>query len=354
MLESSNIKKTAIVLFNLGGPDSLKSIQPFLFNLFYDPAIINLPNPLRFFVAKLISFTRSKKANKIYSLIGNKSPILEETILQKKALTELLQKNKNINFKIFICMRYFSPRASETIKEIEQYKPHEIILLPLYPQFSTTTTGSSINEFFSIISSSKVNNVIIKTICCYCTESDYIKSHITLINESITKIKHAASFRILFSAHSLPVKIINQGDPYQWQIELTVKRIIDDINIKDLDYRISYQSKIGPVEWLKPSTEDEIKNACIDKKALIIVPIAFVSEHVETLVELDIDYRSIANKYQLQYIRVPTLRINELFISSLTNIVQSFINHNAMSNICSSSNLQKICPAFLKQCPCTG
>ena len=354
MSENTDIRKAekvAIVLLNLGGPDSLNSVQSFLFNLFYDPAIIRLPNPLRFLIAKLISFIRTEKAKAIYALIGNKSPILAETILQKKALADLLAQKITTKFEIFICMRHWHPRAYTVIDQIKQYQPQEIILLPLYPQFSTTTTGSAINEFRNLINNSEINKVPIKTICCYSGESDYIKAHLILIKQAIAAIKDDAKFRILFSAHSLPVKIINEGDPYQWQIEQTVKQIIAEINIKDLDYRISYQSKVGPVEWLKPTTEDEIKNAGIENKSLIVVPIAFVSEHVETLVELDIEYGNIANLYQIQYIRVATLRISELFINSLANIIQRFINNN-VNDICSSSSLKRICPDKFVKCPC--
>lgn len=340
--------KIAIILFNLGGPDSLSAVKPFLFSLFYDKAIINLPNPFRYFIAKIISILRNKKSQAIYSLIGNKSPILDETEAQKRALTEKLKLDLGDNFEIFIIMRHFHPRASEIIKQIKQYAPSEIILLPLYPQFSSTTTGSSINDFMNYFHKNYLS-IPIKTICCYPLEKDFIDSHISLIKQSIEKITNS-NFRILFSAHGLPVKIIEAGDPYQWQIQQTVQAIINNLNIENLDYKITYQSRVGPVEWLKPNTEEEIEIAAKHGKTLIIVPIAFVSEHVETLIELDIEYKQIADKYKTQYIRVPALSVSKVFIDSLAKIVLNAINQ-PNGSITSSMN-KKLCPSNFTMCLC--
>ncbi|MCC8371620.1 MAG: ferrochelatase [Rickettsia endosymbiont of Pseudomimeciton antennatum] len=359
MLENLDIKiskkKIAIVLFNLGGPNSLNSVKKFLFNLFYDRAIINLPNPLRFIIAKIISIIRNKKSQKIYSLIGNKSPILQETESQKDAITEKLKTTINDDFKIFIAMRHFYPNSKETVKRINEYNPSEIILLPLYPQFSSTTTGSSIKEFISSFQKNRYSNsnIPIKTICCYPMDDQFIKSHLSLIKRSLKKLKNKEIFRILFSAHGLPKKIIKAGDPYQWQIEKTVENLVSNLNIDNLDYKITYQSRVGPIEWLKPNTEDEIKVAGKESKSLIIVPIAFVSEHVETLVELDIEYRRIADEYQIEYIRTPALGINKLFINSLAKMVSNLVDYGEETKnlICSSIN-KKICPDNFTMCPC--
>ncbi|WP_425363165.1 ferrochelatase [Candidatus Tisiphia endosymbiont of Hybos culiciformis] len=359
MLENLNTKisrkKIAIVLFNLGGPDSLSSVKQFLFNLFYDRAIINLPNPLRFILAKIISITRNKKSQKIYSLIGNKSPILQETESQKDAIIEKLRSIINDDFKIFIAMRHFYPNSKEAIRKINEYNPSEIILLPLYPQFSSTTTGSSIKDFVSSFQKDTHSNqnIPIKTICCYPTDNEFIEAHLLLIKKSLKKLKNKDIFRILFSAHGLPTKIIKAGDPYQWQIEKTVENLVSNLNIDNLDYKITYQSRVGPVEWLKPNTEDEIEVAGKENKPLIIVPIAFVSEHVETLVELDMEYRKIADKYKIEYIRTPALGINKLFISSLTKMISNLVNggEGTKNLICSSIN-KKICPGNFTMCPC--
>ncbi|WP_341756896.1 MULTISPECIES: ferrochelatase [unclassified Candidatus Tisiphia] len=359
MLENLDIKisqkkNIAIVLFNLGGPDSLSSVKRFLFNLFYDRAIINLPNPLRFIISKIISIARNKKSQKIYSLIGDKSPILQETESQRFAITEKLKSTINDNFKIFIAMRHFYPNSKEAIKRINEYNPSEIILLPLYPHFSSTTTGSSIKDFLSSFQNTYSNsNIPIKTICCYPIDDQFINAHLSLIKESLEKLKNKNIFRILFSAHGLPTKIIKAGDPYQWQVERTVEKLVSNLNIDNLDYKVTYQSRVGPVEWLKPNTEGEIEVAGKENKSLIVVPIAFVSEHVETLVELDIEYRKIADKYKIEYIRTPALGINKLFINSLTKMISNLVDYGEETKnlICSSIN-KKICPDNFTMCPC--
>ncbi|WP_342267400.1 ferrochelatase [Candidatus Tisiphia endosymbiont of Empis tessellata] len=358
MLENLNTKisqkKIAIVLFNLGGPNSLNSVKRFLFNLFYDKAIINLPNPLRFILAKIISITRNKKSQKIYSLVGNNSPILQETESQKAAITEKLKQTLNEDFKIFIAMRYSYPNSEEAVRKINEYNPSEIILLPLYPHFSSTTTGSSIKDFISSLYKNKSEySQYIKTICCYPIDDEFIEAHLSLIKQSFKKLKNKKNFRILFSAHGLPVKIIKAGDPYQWQIEKTVENLVSKLSIDNLDYKITYQSRVGPVEWLKPNTEDEIEIAGKEDKSLIIVPIAFVSEHVETLVELDIEYRKIAGKYKIEYIRTPALGTNKLFINSITKMVSNLVNYSFDTKklICSSIN-KRICPYNFTMCPC--
>lgn len=359
MLESSNTKivkrKIAIVLLNLGGPSSLSEVKQFLFNLFYDKAIINLPNPLRFIIAKLFSIIREKKSQHLYSLIGNKSPILQETELQKLAITTQLKQVLNEDFKVFIAMRYTFPDSKEVVKHIDKYDPSEIILLPLYPQFSTTTTKSSVEDFIASLSTIKLTHIPVKTICCYPIDDDFIASHCSILKQSIKCLRNKENYRVLFSAHSLPEKIIKLGDPYQWQVEKTVEKILFQANIDNLDYKIVYQSKIGPVKWLGPSTEGEIEKAGKENKALIIVPIAFVSEHVETLVELDIEYINIANKYGIEYIRVPALGINKLFIDSLTKIILGLVKQAASKNINNlivSSINKKICPSHFTMCLC--
>ncbi|ADE30464.1 Putative ferrochelatase [Rickettsia prowazekii str. Rp22] len=336
-------KRIAIVLFNLGGPEDIEYVKPFLFNLFYDKAIINLPNPLRYIIAKIISITREKKSQKIYSLIGSKSYLIQETEKQKLAITEKLKEFIKEDFIIFINMRYSTPFAKEVIGQIKEYNPSEIILLPLYPQFSSTTTGSSVKNFLQNIDI----DIPIKTICCYPIEEDFIKAHVSIIKEKL----YDKNFRILFSAHGLPKRIIKAGDPYSFQIKETVNKIVKELNIKDLDYKITYQSRVGPIEWLKPNTEDEIELAGKLKKDIIIVPISFVSEHVETLVELDIEYKLIADKYKIQYTRIPTLGTNKIFINSLTNILLRFIN-NTNTNLVMSSSSKRICPNKFTKCLC--
>ena len=203
--------KTAVVLFNLGGPDKQESVKPFLFNLFNDPNIFKLPNPFRFLLAKLISTLRTKEATEIYSEIGGKSPILDITNDQAIALEETLAK-QGMSSKVFVCMRYWHPMTAEIVKEVKDYNPDNIFLLPLYPQYSTTTTKSSLDLWFK---EAKKQNLSVQTkyTCCYPTNKKFIESHQQLIQNKIDDIKDK-KIRILFSAHSLPVSIIKGGDPY--------------------------------------------------------------------------------------------------------------------------------------------
>jgi len=339
------MKKTAVILFNLGGPNSLEEVKPFLFNLFYDRAIINLPNPLRWVIAKIISMKRTSTAQKIYNYIGGKSPILEETKKQADALRLAL---KDENIEIFISMRYSLPDSTQLIKQIESYKPDNIILLPLYPQFSTTTTKSSIDDLTKKLKAINFKGKI-RGICCYNTDKKFIEAHVANIKNTMKKLRNK-NFRILFSAHSLPEKIIKAGDPYQWQIENTVEKIVQKLNIKNLDYKTTYQSKVTPVKWIGPCTEEEIKIAAVEKDSIIIVPVAFVSEHSETLVELDIEYAEIAKDMSVEYLRVPTLGTNKKFIQSLAEIVKTCLASE--KNIVTSDKNIRICPESFSKCIC--
>ncbi len=341
----SKIKRTAIVLFNLGGPDKTESIRPFLFNLFYDKHITRLPNPLRFIISQIISYAREKTAHKIYNYIGGSSPILHQTKLQLKAISLELSKRLK-EYKILIAMRYWHPLTNEATQQIKEYQPNQIILLPLYPQFSTSTTLSSINEFKKL-ASINYPNIPIKTICCYPTNNGFINSYSALIKNCIKDFKNTI---LLFSAHGLPEKFIMQGDPYQWQIEQSVYAIIRNLQIKNLNWKICYQSRIGPIKWLKPDIEKEITTASKNKKNIVVIPISFVSEHVETLVELDVKYARIANYYGVKYYRVPTTGVNSLFIKGLAKMIFKFVNKEG--NVVSSGNGNRICPSSFIKCIC--
>jgi ferrochelatase len=344
------MKKVAIVLFNLGGPDNLNAVPKFLFNLFNDPAIINLKNPLRFFLAKLISGLRSKTAKKIYSLIGGKSPIVTITNAQAEALEKELSFTQE-SYKTFVIMRYWHPRAKDVIKKIKEFAPEEIIMMPLYPQFSTTTSGSSFNEFLTEAKRQKLKATF-KQICCYPTQPQFISSHSKLIKQAIdkTELQGQKNYRILFSAHGLPQSIVDRGDPYVFQIEKSTQAIVKNLAIANLDYRICYQSKVGRMKWTGPSLDFEIRRAAIEKKSLIIVPIAFVSDHSETLVELDIEYKKLAEELGVPlYLRVAALNSNGDFISSLVSMCKNSVANN---RLCSNANNgSRICPSQLKQCP---
>lgn len=318
------MQKIAVVLFNLGGPDSIKAVKPFLFNLFNDKAIIDAPNPVRFLLAKLISSKREKKAIGIYNQIGGKSPIVEETLLQAKALESLLPEN----YKVFFSMRYWKPFSAQVVKEIEEFSPQKIIFLPLYPQYSTTTTASSFLDFEKALKNSNLKNIIINKICCYPNEEGFAKAVASNIKQKIKDI-NVSKYRFLFSAHGLPEKIIKSGDPYKFQVELSVKEVLKHLNINNIDYVICFQSRVGPLKWITPYTEDEIKKAGYDGKSIVLIPIAFVSEHSETLVELDIEYNHLAKESNVKdYIRISSVRDNDFFIKGLKNLVENAVAEN--------------------------
>ena len=339
--------KKGVILFNLGGPDKLESVEPFLFNLFYDPAIINLPKIFRYPLAKLISKRRAPIAKEIYKELGGSSPILKLTQEQSEALEKKLNENENKDtYKCFVVMRCWHPRAENVIKEVKSFNPEEVILMPLYPQFSFSTSGSSIKEWEDIC---KKNNYKIKTskICCYPTDENFINAHIDIIKKKIGKNKNEI---LIFSAHGLPEKNIKNGDPYQWQVEQGVKRIMEEINDKSIDYILSYQSRVGPLKWIGPSTEDIIIENSKIGKHLVIVPIAFVSEHSETLVELDIEYEKLArNNGCKNYTRIEALGINDYFIDGLSNLILNKDEYRYKNNLYPPKNR---CPSNFTKCPC--
>ncbi len=234
--------KKAVILFNLGGPDKLENVEPFLFNLFNDPDIISIPTLFRYPLAKFISKRRAPIAKNIYKEIGNKSPILELTQKQANSLENNLEKKGE--YKCFVVMRCWHPRAADVIKKVKEYSPKEIILLPLYPQYSASTSGSSIKEWNELCKKENYQ-IKTKTICCYPTENNFIESHAALINKTLKSLENN-NFKLIFSAHGLPENKIKKGDPYQWQIEKTVEGIMSKLNNKNLDYIISYQSRVGP------------------------------------------------------------------------------------------------------------
>jgi len=334
--------KKAVILFNLGGPDKLENVEPFLFNLFNDSAIISIPSIIRYPLAKFISKRRATIAKNIYKEIGNRSPILELTQKQAESLENNLIKKGD--YKCFVIMRCWHPRASEVIKKVRKYNPDEIILLPLYPQYSASTSGSSINEWNSLCKKENYQ-VKTKTICCYPTENNFLESHANLIKKTL-KILENKNFKLLFSAHGLPENKIKKGDPYQWQVEKTVEGIMSKLTSENLDFLISYQSRVGPLKWIGPSTDEMIIKYSKEKKGIVIVPVAFVSEHSETLVELDIEYKKLAEENGCTfYKRIPALGVEEHFIKGLTELVlQRETRNNFVSSV--------MCPNKYVKCPC--
>lgn len=308
-------KRLAVVLFNLGGPLGQADVKGFLYNLFADPYIISLPWGLRQGVAKLISTRREKPAQKNYAYMGGGSPILKETQAQAFALqSDINAKLAGADVRVFIGMRYWHPFIEETVADIDAWCPDEIVLLPLYPQFSSTTTLSSFEAFTKAYKGSAPVNAV----CCYSDNANFIAAHAQSVTDKLKAVKNPGDYRLLFSAHGLPESIIKKGDPYQEQVETCVARIMATVG--DHDHVVCYQSRVGPMKWIGPSTDETIKQAGRDGKSVILVPIAFVSEHIETLVELDIEYAHLAKENGVgDYIRVPALGTNPGFISALSD-----------------------------------
>lgn len=336
-------RRVAVILFNLGGPDSLKAVRPFLFNLFNDRAIIGAPQPVRFLIAQLISRTRARTARANYALMGGRSPILPETEKQAAALEqEISRRVGNVTFKCFPAMRYWRPFVKDAARAAETWGATDAILLPLYPQYSTTTTASSLQAW------SKHSKLPATTVCCYPAEQKFAQAHADAILSAWREAGAPAKPRVLFSAHGLPQRVVDRGDPYQWQVERTVEAV-RKLLPAEWDARICYQSRVGPLKWIGPSTEEEIHSAGQDKAGVVVSPIAFVSDHVETLVELDIEYAQLARREALPfYIRAPALGVAPSFVGALADIVERAL---AAPGMLQSGSGGVLCPAALKLCP---
>ena len=348
--ERSQDERIAVVLFNLGGPDGPDSVEPFLYNLFKDPAIIGLPGWLRIPLARLIAKRRAPIAREIYKELGGGSPLLANTKVQAEALERALRETGSV--KVFLSMRYWHPMSDETAREVAAYAPSRIVLLPLYPQFSTTTSASSLEDWRRATRGLRLTAAS-TAICCYPRLSGLIEENAALIAPHLVEAGQSGPLRLLFSAHGLPKKVVEKGDPYQWQVETTAAAIIEHLRVKRdvgaIDWRICYQSRVGPLEWIGPSTEAEIERAGQDGVAVVLVPIAFVSEHSETLVELDIEYRKLAEEMGVpRYLRVPTVDAGAHFIDGLASLVRQALDSEA--NIL-SGEIARICPAAWGRCP---
>jgi protoporphyrin/coproporphyrin ferrochelatase len=286
--------KIAIILFNLGGPDTLEAVQPFLRNLFSDPAILRVPSFIRGPLASFIARRRAPIAREIYGKIGGASPILGQTEAQARALEEALGAGdgEGHEWRGYVCMRYWHPMTEATVRSVERFRPDRIVLLPLYPQYSTATTASSFKAW-NDLARFKVPTAVVKD---YPVEPGFIAASVALVKEGLDQAGDGPK-RVLFSAHGLPERVIKAGDPYQGQVEQSAKAIANAIG--GLDWSVCYQSRVG------------------------LYPLSFVSEHSETLVELDIEYRHLAEKAGVPaYIRVPTVGTHPLFIAGLARLVR--------------------------------
>jgi protoporphyrin/coproporphyrin ferrochelatase len=341
--------RIAVVLFNLGGPDVLSSVEPFLFNLFNDKAIIGLPRPLRWLLARLIARRRAPLARDIYAQIGGGSPLLKYTRQQADAL-EMRLRGRQEDARVFVCMRYWHPMSAAVAREVKAFAPDRIVLLPLYPQYSTTTTASSLADWRRTARSAGLAAPE-HVVCCYPNNAGFVEAVARQVMRTLETSPPRGPYRLLFSAHGLPKRVVARGDPYQWQVELTVGAVAEALGEAARDHVICYQSRVGPLEWIGPSTEAELGRAARDQVAAVVVPIAFVSEHSETLVELDIEYRKKA--YELgvpDYVRVPTVA-TKAFIGGLARLVEGALARPA--GIAPQTGA-RLCPASFAGCPCAN
>lgn len=335
----------AVVLFNLGGPDAPDAVEPFLFNLFADPAIIGLPGLLRRPLARRISRRRAPVARGIYAQMGGGSPILGNTERQAQALEARLR-GGGLDAKVFIAMRYWHPFADETARDVAAMTPAQVVLLPLYPQYSTTTTASSLQNWREAASAAGLV-CDTRAICCYPVERGFVAALADAIGETLAGWSGRPP-RILFSAHGLPKKVIRRGDPYQWQVERTAAAVAAALGSAVPDWVVCYQSRVGPLEWIGPSTVDELRRAGRDRVPVLVVPVAFVSEHSETLVELDIEYRHLAEAAGVPaYVRMPTVDAREAFIAGLAGLVKDALGRPAAI---APDGGRRICPAEFGRC----
>lgn len=299
--------KRAVVMMNLGGPQHLDEVKDFLLEIFNDPLIIRLPNPWRWLVAQLISRRRAPQARQVYSLLGGRSPLFEETEAQARALENLLGEE----WRVFVAMRYARPRAAEVVSAIAAWGPDEVVLCPLYPQYSTTTTLSSVREWEVV---AKEWGWPTRVVTSYPTLPGLVRYYQASIGEALRGFEQA---RVLFSAHGLPQKIVDEGDPYVEQVKATVEAVVAGLP-DEVEWVLSFQSRVGPMKWVKPYTDQEIKRAGAEGRGVILVPIAFVSEHAETLIEMDVEYKELAIASGVPfYKRILTPRTDAGFLEGL-------------------------------------
>ncbi len=330
-----NNQKTCVVFLQMGGAKNKEEVKTFLINLFSDPEIIRLPiflKPFQKLLAQIITKTRIKGTIKMYDEIGGGSPILEITqSFSKKVEQNLIEKGYNVE--TFIIMRYSQPRAKDTIEKIEKAKCKKIVLFTLYPHYSNATTGSSIKDFFKHING-RLKELEIIQIREWGLEDTYINWWVSQLKATIEKIpaKQRKETHILFSAHSLPKKYVEKGDPYLKQIQTSYQRVTDKIKKEypEIKTSLSFQSKVGPVEWLKPYTEEKIKEiAKQNPKHLIIVPFGFVSDHLETIYEIDVYYKNISKESGIpNFYRIKTPNDNPTFVEGISKIIEKRVKSN--------------------------
>jgi ferrochelatase len=315
--------KLGVVLFQLGGPDSLDAIEPFLYNLFSDPDIIDFPfaRVARQPLARLIASRRARHVARHYAEIGGKSPLLAYTRRQAAALEHVLQEDFNV--RVAVAMRYWHPFTAEAVREMERHAPDEVVLLPLYPQYSRTTTGSSFNEWARRFHPNGWNPRV-HFIPEFYRDDAYLDAVVAQVDRSLCGFENPADVDIVFSAHSVPAAVVQKGDPYQRQIEQTTE-LVWQRGAWPARRHLCYQSKVGASKWLRPSMHETVKRLAGEgRRHILVVPISFVSDHVETLHEIDIEHREHARSLGIaDYRMMPGLNDSPAFIRALAGLVRA-------------------------------
>ena len=316
--------RLGVLLLNLGGPDKLEDVRPLLYNLFSDPEIIRLPSPLlQAPLAWLISSLRAKQSQENYKKIGGGSPLRRITEAQAQALGAQLKQN-GYDVQVYVGMRYWHPFTEEAIAQVKKDKIEELVVLPLYPQFSISTTGSSFRLLDRIWQTDpELQNIKYTVVPSWYENSGYLQSMANLIATKLDQVKDPGTAHVFFSAHGVPVSYIEEaGDPYLKEIESCAALIMQKLN-RSNPYKLAYQSRVGPVEWLQPYSDVAIEElAAQGVKELVVVPISFVSEHIETLEEIDMEYREIAEHAGIEtFARVPAPDTDPTFIQALADVV---------------------------------
>lgn len=321
----SQKEKIAVVLLQLGGPDSLASVEPFLYNLFCDPDIIDIPGAFLFrkSLARLISSKRAPKVQELYKRIGNGSPILKQTKLQAEALRQSLSL-QGYTVDVHIAMRYWHPLTEAAVSAVVASKPDRIILLPLYPHYCKATTGSSVNEWKRVAKKLHLPEIPTALVEQYYEHPLYIEALVRRISTAINRVPQSdrSKLQLVFSAHGTPMKLVRDGDPYSHHIRKTYERVIERGKF-GLRHTLCFQSKVGPQKWLTPSLVGTIDRLGHEGAThLLVIPIAFVTDHIETLSEINIEARDEAKKLGVQYYdMMPALLTEPNFINCLTDLV---------------------------------
>lgn len=315
-------RSVGVVLFQLGGPDSLDAVEPFLYNLFLDPDIIDFPlaRIARQPLARLLAAGRAKKVQKCYAAIGGKSPLVEWTRRQALALERELR--PYFRARVVVAMRYWRPFTQEAVTELEKASVNELVLLPLYPQYSKTTTRSSFNEWQRCMATSPLSQIPAKTISSFHDHPTYIAALVERIETTLERFTGREAPHLLFSAHGVPLAVIQSGDPYQAQVEETVRFVLEQ-GQRQLPHAVCYQSKVGAGRWLQPSIQEVIRRlASQGVRKVLVVPISFVSDHIETLHEIDQEVREEALEAGIeQFEMMPGLNDSPPFIRALAELV---------------------------------